>query len=166
MQWFPTLWHLHVRSCHKGKECQQRLSWWPSTSRQWPPAPVPPAPSPGCRMTRLSAQLSMKWTQATGHIITGSQTNKKEEKSKELFSPKHVFLQADCPNPCAFLAVTAGGQNREQFHNNQSQVTWVLCLLFFRLSSFQVYFYFQSKTMINKESLLYTALSLFAEIGG
>ena len=30
----------------------------------------------------------------------------------------------------------------------------------------QVYFYFQSKTMINQESLLYTALSLFAEIGG
>ena len=31
---------------------------------------------------------------------------------------------------------------------------------------FQVYLYFQSKTQINEESLLYTTLSLFAEIGG
>jgi len=58
--------------------------------------------------------------------------------------------QEDCPNPCAFLSVTAGGRNREQMQTNKSQV----------------YFYFQSKTMINEESLLYTALSLFAEIGG
>ena len=31
---------------------------------------------------------------------------------------------------------------------------------------FQVYLYFQSKTQMNKESLLYTTLSLFVEIGG
>ena len=29
-----------------------------------------------------------------------------------------------------------------------------------------IYLYFQSKTIINEESLLYTELSLFAEIGG
>ena len=36
----------------------------------------------------------------------------------------------------------------------------------FKNIGFQVYLYFQSKTQINEESLLYTTLSLFAEIGG
>jgi len=58
--------------------------------------------------------------------------------------------QADCPNPCTFLQVTAGGQNREAAPENMSQVSM----------------YFQSKTQINEESMLYTTLSLFAEIGG
>ena len=33
----------------------------------------------------------------------------------------HKF-QGDCPNPCNFLAVTAGGQNRETLADNKSQV--------------------------------------------
>ena len=31
--------------------------------------------------------------------------------------------KTDCPNPCKFLAVSAGGQNREHLNNNKSQVS-------------------------------------------
>merc|ERR1711962_1224646 len=56
----------------------------------------------------------------------------------------------DCEDPCDFLLLTLGGQNRKETDTDVSLV----------------YFYFQSRTMVNEESLLYTPLSLFAEIGG
>ena len=145
------------------------LSWqycW--LPRLWEVRQCRAALFPGFQGITRSAQIRLISTLLTGNIITGLLTNRQDHNLvTQLYSS---LLQVDCPNPCAFLSVSAGGQNREEFHSNQSQVSDLSAGTFSSswtsFFSSQVFFYFQSKTMINEESLLYTALSLFAEIGG
>ena len=102
------------------------LSWqyyW--LPRLWEERQCRAALFPGFQGITRSAQIRLISTLLTGNIITGLLTNRQDHNLvTQLYSS---LLQVDCPNPCAFLSVSAGGQNREEFHSNQSQVWHVQC---------------------------------------